>query len=247
MCVPFVLRWHMIRGDGYGGRLGNGSSAAVVVDTPTLVEAVKGKAALQVHAGFWHSLVILQELEGDGEFTHRTAASEFTNVTSSTAESTHLQLHLPPWKEHLLYYPLMTAGQVYVFGSGMDGQLGLGPVSMASTPTRVAALPKRCADAIVNSGHVVAASACRCVQGIVTILLIVCVCVCVLAQGVVRGVFPVPLCSADASGTLIHVGQGCQRLPRPPRAGSKLRTVTPTTHVSLYPIPTGTYFTQGGS
>ena len=115
----------------------------MVCEHPAVVESVKDKVALQAAASFWHSLVILREpSDEDGDTTARDTASTFTRTTVTSVESAHVALPLPPWKHHLLYYPVMRGGTVYTFGSGMDGQLGLGPVSIATVPTRVACLPK---------------------------------------------------------------------------------------------------------
>jgi hypothetical protein len=107
-----------------------------------MVAAIQDKIALQVSCGYWHSLALLRE-PNDNDATTVQTDSVASRLTEFTAESAHVELHLPPWKKHVLYFPPMRSGRVYAWGSGTDGQLGMGAVSESLLPSRVACLPKQ--------------------------------------------------------------------------------------------------------
>uniref|UniRef100_K3WGC3 SAP domain-containing protein n=1 Tax=Globisporangium ultimum (strain ATCC 200006 / CBS 805.95 / DAOM BR144) TaxID=431595 RepID=K3WGC3_GLOUD len=116
-------------GCGDGGRLGLGTNADS--PHPELVKALERDLVLDVCCGSWHSLCIVARTEGSSLKKKR----EDTRRESEDKA--------------------MTSGYVYAFGSGLQGQLGLGKQKIAALPTRIPDLYHRkiqCT-AIATSSH----------------------------------------------------------------------------------------------
>ena len=191
-------------GDGYGGRLGNGSNLSVVVTHPQLVEDLKDKYAVQVACGMWHSFALCRESSSLSDDEHSLAAAT-DPALAATAEPSFASVtypslseaSLPEWRSHVMYFPPTVEGKLYVWGTGTDGQLGIGEPAEASRPVPVPYLPKGYAPSTLASWVVYGRWLVVDCVGVVFVAFL---------QRLVRHVFPVPLCRPHLQGVAVHVG-----------------------------------------
>lgn len=130
-------------GDGKFGRLGHGSESTLGV--PRIIDRLRGVRITQVSCGGFHTAAVCEEGQcytwGGGEH------GQLGHGDKSNRLEPHLVVGLPPSRGRTIVacgwshtVALTVTGEVFAWGNGDHGKLGLGDASKVSTPRAVESL-----------------------------------------------------------------------------------------------------------